>query len=204
MAHLATDAQLRPLLDEFSFPERTVSPNGIFIDLLRSITSQQLSTKAAATIYKRFAALFPNDQPNAERLLALPVQDLRAVGLSQQKVGYVQNVATFFTENTLSEHDVHSLTDAEIIQKLTQIKGVGTWTVEMLLMFSLNRPDVLPVDDLGIQLGMQRLYNIPLQAKALRREMEKIAVPWRPYRSYACYYVWRYYERTTMQLRTGK
>lgn len=204
LAHLATDSKLRPLLDEFPFPERAVSPNGIFTDLLRSITSQQLSTKAAATIYKRFAALFPNDQPKAELLLALPAQDLRAVGLSQQKIGYVQNVATFFTENNLSDLDVHSLTDAEIIQKMTQIKGVGTWTVEMLLMFSLNRPDVLPVDDLGIQQGMQRLYAIPLQAKALRQEMEKIAAPWRPYRSYACYYLWRYYERTTVQQRTGK
>lgn len=158
--HLATDPVLRPLTEQLPFPEHRPSEHSLFVDLLRSISSQQLSTKAAATIYARFCALFPGDHPDAHLLLKTPLEALRSTGLSGQKAGYMHHVATFFIHHNLLHQDFQTWEDRDILQTLTQIKGVGIWTVEMLLMFSLNRPDILPVDDLGIQQGIQRLYRL--------------------------------------------
>jgi DNA-3-methyladenine glycosylase II len=192
LAHLSADARLRPLLETLPFPQREASVQGIFHDLLQSIVSQQLSVKAAATIFGRFCALFPEGRPEKEALAAMPEEILCSVGLSRQKAAYVRNVAAFFAEQPEWEQAIPVLSDADILQRLTRIKGVGTWTVEMLLMFSLNRPDVFPLGDLGIQQGMKRLYGLEESGKALLREMERIAEPWRPYRSYACYYLWKW------------
>ena len=190
LARLSADARLRPLLETLPFPQREASVQGIFHDLLQSIVSQQLSVKAAATIFARFCTLFPEGRPEKDVLVAMSEEHLCSVGLSRQKAAYVRNVAAFFAEQPEWEQAVPLLSDADILQQLTRIKGVGTWTVEMLLMFSLNRPDVFPVGDLGIQQGMKRLYGLDQSGKALLREMERIAEPWRPYRSYACYYLW--------------
>lgn len=192
LAHLSADERLRPLLDTMPFPYREASEQGIFCDLLESIVSQQLSVKAAATIFGRFCTLFPEGRPDIHILVAMPEERLYSVGLSRQKAAYVRNVAAFFAEQPQWEDAIHTLSDADILHELTRIKGVGTWTVEMLLMFSLNRPDVFPVGDLGIQQGMKRLYGLEQSGKALLREMERIAEPWRPYRSYACYYLWKW------------
>lgn len=188
---------LKPLLASIPFPGERAGGN-VFEDLVASIIYQQLSVKAADTIFGRFCQLFPSGKPEAGLLPELPLEALRGVGLSQQKAGYVKNVAVFFTENRLLQTDWTTISDEEILQTLTRIKGVGRWTAEMLLMFSLNRPDVFPADDLGIQQGIKRLYGLQEAGKALRPAMEKIAEPWRPYRSYACYYLWRWKDGKTI------
>lgn len=189
--HLQQDPKLRELIQKIEVPDFSPSRK-IYFDLLESIVSQQLSVKAATTIFNRFLDLFPDKYPHPEHLLVLGIDQLRAVGLSNQKAGYMQNVATFSKEYDLETHDWDAMSDEEIIAFLSQIKGVGKWTVEMLLMFTLGRPDILPVDDLGIQQGIQRLYELEETGKALKKRMFEIAEPWRPYRTFACRYLWRF------------
>ena len=162
----------------------------MYAGLIRSIVSQQLSVKAASTIHNRFLNLFKDGYPSANELQKLEFEKLRGVGLSGQKTNYVRNVAVFFTENDLFEKDWTSDTDHEIIALLTQIKGVGKWTVQMILMFVLSREDVFPVLDLGIQQGIIEVYGLTEEKKELHAKMEEIAKPWKPYRSVACLYLW--------------
>ena len=143
----------------------------IYYDLLSSIVSQQLSGKAATTIFNRFLTLFPDHYPHPDLLSQLDIPILRSVGLSNQKAAYLKNVALFSKQYDLENHAWDSMSDVEIIEFLTQIKGVGTWTVQMLLMFTLSRPDVLPLGDLGIQQGMAKLYSIEATGKELKNEM---------------------------------
>lgn len=123
---------------------------------------------------------------------ALSPEDLRAAGVSRQKAQYIQNVARFFQEEQLLQKDWSKLDDQAIIDNLTVIKGVGRWTVEMLLMFTLRRPDVMPTDDLGIQQAMIQLYGLEERGRPLHRKMTAIAEGWRPYRTYACRYLWKW------------
>ena len=164
----------------------------LYTSLIASIMSQQLSVKAADTIHGRFLDLFPARDPRPERVLALSVEQLRAAGVSRQKAGYIQNVATFALQNDITHAALKRMTDDEIIALLTQIKGVGRWTVEMLLMFPLNRPDVFPADDLGIQTAMKKLYNLRATGPALRKKMTAIAENWRPHRTLVCKHLWRW------------
>ncbi len=157
-----------------------------------SIVSQQLSTKVADVIFDRFINLFPDGHPDPKALLGLDDQVLRSVGLSFQKAGYLKNVAQFSLENDLVGHDWSAMTDEEIIQFLTRIKGVGRWTVEMILMFTIGRPDVLPVDDLGIQQGFQKLYGLSETGRDLKKRMVELAEPWRPHRTVGCRLLWRW------------
>ncbi len=191
IAHLRRDPALGALLDKISIPDRA-SDMDVYAQLIRAIVFQQLSGKAASTIHGRFLGLFPDGYPWPELLLALEIPELRAVGLSQQKAAYIQHIARYFVAHQLFEHDWHKLSDEEVLALLTPIKGVGKWTVEMLLMFTLGRTDILPLDDLGIQQAMQGLYGLEGKGKALHRQMEAIAEPWRPYRTYACWYLWRW------------
>jgi DNA-3-methyladenine glycosylase II len=188
--HLSQDPKLRVII-----PQVTLSPvdahNDIYLDLLDSIVSQQLSVKAAGTIFNRFVELFDGD-PTPPRILEMDVEAMRACGLSYQKAGYIKNVATYWIENKEVMSDWLSLRDDDIIERLTTIKGVGKWTVQMILMFRLNRLDIFPVDDLGIRQGMIHLYDIEETGKALLNKMHELAEPWRPYRSVACRYIWRY------------
>lgn len=185
--HLSKDARLAEIIKTIKLPE--LNPNAdVYAALTRSIVSQQLSTKAAATIYARFLDLFDNRYPNIEAVLSLSIDELRAVGLSRQKASYIQNVATFFQHK--ASVDWSKLSDDEIIEQLTEIKGVGQWTVEMILMFTLNRLDVLPLDDLAIRTRMVQLYEISTTGRALKPELTEIAESWRPYRSVACRYLW--------------
>jgi DNA-3-methyladenine glycosylase II len=188
---LRQDATLRPLVEKIKLPEGSNS-KGVYQDLLGSIISQQLSTKVAAVIEDRFLALFENNEPHPERILDIEFEKLRGCGLSNQKAAYIRNVADFFQRENIIEHDWLSMSDEEIIRYLTQIKGVGKWTVEMILMFSLRRPDVMPIDDYGIQTAIVSLYGLKETGKALKNRMLEVSEAWRPYRSYACYYLWRY------------
>jgi len=173
-------------------PFKTGGGSELFLDLLESIMSQQLSGKAAATIHGRFCRLFPAQRPTPQRLLKLTADELRAAGVSRQKAGYLHNVATFFLTHDLSHEALKQLDDDAILALLTQIKGVGRWTVEMILMFSLRRPDVFPVDDLGIQLAVKQLYGLRTSGTRLRKRMEALAEAWRPHRTLACRYLWRW------------
>lgn len=191
LAHLRQHPELSVVIERTVMPNFT--PSGrVYYDLLESIVSQQLSVKAADTIFKRFLTLFPDGHPHPEQLIEIPMEQLRSVGLSGQKSTYIQNVARFAQEHDLESLDWHALTDDEILELLTAIKGVGKWTVQMVLMFTLGRPDIFPIDDLGIQQGMVRLFKIEEQGKALKAKMLELAEPWRPYRTVACRYLWRW------------
>ena len=191
---LAQDAKLAPLLTMIELPEWPEQQTDVYATLLDSITSQQLSVKAAATIHQRFLDLFEDHYPDPNILIDLSPETLRQVGLSGQKSQYLRNTAAFFLENNLMQYNWKQHTEEEIVQLLTQIKGVGRWTVEMILMFSLHFPDVFPIDDLGVQQAIIKLYEISpdLKGKPLRKTMTEIAEPWRPYRSYASRYLWKW------------
>lgn len=155
--------------------------------------SQQLSTKVAAVIFKRFLDLYNGKEPKVEEVLATPNEVLRSIGLSNAKVGYVKNVAQFCMEHQITDRTLSVMSNEMIIQLLVQIKGVGQWTVEMLLMFSLGREDVFAVDDLGIQQAMCKLYKIDsTHKKTMQEAMLKKSQKWAPYRTYACLHLWNW------------
>jgi DNA-3-methyladenine glycosylase II len=161
-----------------------------FYTLLDAIVSQQLSAKAAATISARIRALMPGEEvPDAQRVLTIEDQQLRDAGLSWQKVSYVKDLAGRVASGQLDLAHIAGMGDEEVIKELVAVKGIGRWTAEMFLIFSLARPDVLAVDDYGIQAAMKRLYGLETLPKP--PVMREIAEPWRPYRSYASLYLWR-------------
>lgn len=164
----------------------------IYQGLVRSIIYQQLSGKAAKTIHQRFLALFDDGYPHIDQVLTHDIEKLRTVGLSRQKASYIQNVAAFFREHHPTQLTWDEWNDERLIKHLIQIKGVGKWTVEMILMFWLGRPDVLPVDDLGIQQAMIKAYNIEETGRQLKVRMKELAEPWRPYRSYGSRLLWQW------------
>jgi DNA-3-methyladenine glycosylase II len=157
--------------------------------LVGAIVSQQLSTKAAATIFSRFVDLFEDRQPRVDAIDTLSDQALRGVGLSGQKVGYLRDLCARLADGRLALDELETLEDERVIERLTSVKGFGRWTAEMFLMFRLHRPDVLPVGDLGIVNAVQRLYRLRKRPDAKR--ILKIGEPWRPYRSVACWYLWQ-------------
>lgn len=174
--------------------ETTIEPElelDIYFSLLGSIVSQQLSTKVVKIIWRRFTDLFVDGYPGAEYLLSTEHDILRSIGLSNNKVNYVKNVAEFSLENDMSFEYLENKDNEEIIEYLTQIKGVGKWTVQMILMFPMDRPNVFPVDDLGIQNGMKKLYKIDLEKKALKDKLNEIANNWHPYKTLASKYIWK-------------
>ena len=189
--HLSRDPVLRPIIDKVEYPEPSQSDD-IYGDLLVSIISQQLSGKAARTIHDRFLDLFPYRDPSPDRVMAFDLETLRSAGLSRRKATHVQNVAAFFADGAGSRSSWEDMMDEEIVSILTGIKGVGRWTVQMILMFSLDRPDVFPIDDLGVRQAMIELYGLQETGKELRSRLESTAEPWRPYRSVACKYLWRH------------
>ncbi len=163
--------------------------------LLRSILYQQLAGAAAAAIDRRLRARFDGRYPTPERLLATRARELRAVGLSRQKIAALHSLAQAFRDGTVSSRRLTRLDDEAVIEAVTAIRGVGDWTAHMLLMFSLGRPDVLPVGDYGIRKGVQSLYG--LKELPGPRELDTIAEPWRPYRSVASWYLWRHADTAT-------
>jgi DNA-3-methyladenine glycosylase II len=191
LAHLNRHPRMSKLIGAIEMPP--FNPSGrVYYDLLESIVSQQLSVKAAATIFGRVTALFPDNYPHPELLVEVPFEQLRAAGLSNQKAGYLQNVAQFAIDNDLESRDWNAMDDEEIFAMLTSIKGVGKWTVQMVLMFTLGRPDIFPVDDLGIQQAMVKMFNIQETGKDLKKKMIEHAAPWQPWRTVACRYLWRW------------
>ncbi|TKK70277.1 DNA-3-methyladenine glycosylase 2 family protein [Ilyomonas limi] len=191
VSHLSKDKKLAAIIREPAEP--LYSRQNIPLRLMASIMSQQLSTKVAKVIYHRFLALYNGEEPTPQQVLATAPEALRAIGLSNAKVSYVHNVARFCIEHQIEDHTLLSMSNEAIIALLTQIKGVGQWTVEMLLMFTLGREDVFAADDLGIQQAMIKLYNIKTtEKKALKEKMLQLSAKWKPYRTYACMHLWRW------------
>jgi len=158
--------------------------------LVGAIVSQQLSTKAAATIFGRLVTLFPESHISDVSIFGrLSDEQLRAVGLSRQKVGYLRDLSARVQDGRLALDELDRLPDEAVIERLIAVKGFGRWTAEMFLMFRLHRPDVLPVDDLGIVNAVQRLYK--LRKRPDRKRLMKIGENWKPYRSVASWYLWQ-------------
>jgi DNA-3-methyladenine glycosylase II len=163
-------------------------PGDAYGALLRSIVGQQLSTKAAATIYGRMLELFGGHAPTPKQLLEADPDTIRAAGLSRPKIAYLRDLAQHVEEGTLELERLPDLPDEEVSAQLTAIKGLGQWTADMFLMFHLGRPDVLPVGDQGIRRAVMVEYRLRKLPDAKR--LEKLAKPWRPHRTLACLYLW--------------
>lgn len=190
LEHLLKDKKLAPLL-KAQPAKKLVRRKNVCLHLMASIMSQQLSVKVAKVIYHRFLDLYNKEEPTPQEVADTAPEKLRAIGLSNAKVSYIQNIARYALEHGMEDKKLYKMSDDEVMEFLLPIKGVGRWTVEMQLMFALARPDVFAVDDLGIQLMMTELYKLdPTDKKKLRENMLKISARWSPYRTYACLYLW--------------
>lgn len=189
--HLAAqDTVLAPVITRVGLC--TIRPHrDYYRELVDSIISQQLSVKAAAAILKRFLSLFGDTFPEPAQILETSVDELRTAGLSGAKARYVRDLAQHIVDGKVTFDDLDSLSNTEVVAKLTDVKGIGEWTVHMFLMFCMARLDVLPYGDLGIRNGVQKLYNLP--ALPGKSEIETIAQQhhWHPYESIASWYVWQ-------------
>jgi DNA-3-methyladenine glycosylase II len=189
--HFAKEKVMTRLISEHGAVKLTPKTN-ICLYLCSSIMSQQLSIKVAAVINQRFLALYNGKEPTPPEILDTPLTTLRGIGLSNAKCSYIHNVAKFAAERGMENEKLSAMSDEEVIEYLTEIKGVGRWTVEMLLMFALGREDVFAVDDLGIQNAMIRFYKLDSSDKKKFKEaMIKKAKKWSPYRTYACMHLWK-------------
>lgn len=190
IAHLTKDKKLATIIAQQ--PKYVLKRRkNVYLHLCNSIMSQQLSTKVADVFQQRFMNLFTTATPSASDILAIPFETLRGIGLSNAKANYVQNICRFFIEQNITDAQLYKMNEEELIALLTQIKGVGRWTVEMVLMFTLGREDVFAVDDLGIQQAICKLYKVDAaDKKAMKEKMLHISKKWSPYRTYACRYLW--------------
>ena len=184
---LKRDPMLGKIIDsvgDYSLKKR----NHHFAVLIESIVSQQLATRAAEVIFSRFKALYPKF-PTASDILATRKSKLRAVGLSSMKIEYIKDLAKKIDQGKIKMNTLSKMSDEEVVSQLTQVKGIGRWTAEMFLMFSLERQDVLPVGDLGLRKGVQMAFSLSELPKP--SEIEKLGDRWRPYRSVATWYLWK-------------
>jgi DNA-3-methyladenine glycosylase II len=192
IAHLSKDKKLKVILAQQE-PILLKQRKNCCLRLCASVMSQQLSTKVAEVLFKRFLQLYDGNEPTPEQIAATPHETLRGIGLSNAKAAYVLNVADFMQAHNLKDGVLKKLSNDEIISLLTQIKGIGQWTVEMLLMFTLCREDVFAADDYGIQMAMKKLYGLDdSNKKAFKENMLRISEKWKPYRTYACMHLWRW------------
>ena len=194
--HLSKDKKFKKIL-ELQAPFVLQPRKKVYLHLCSSIISQQLSTKVARVIFQRFLDLFGKKEPTAKEILEIPVEKFRSIGFSNAKAGYVHNVCKFFVDNKITDSKLDKMSNEEVVDLLTQIKGVGKWTVEMILMFTLGREDIFAVDDLGIQQAITKLYKLDAADKKLMKEkMLLISSKWSPYRTYACMYLWGWKDNT--------
>ena len=201
-AALKRDKRFAPLIKKHGAPDLVRGKNP-FYALVRSIIHKQVSGAAAETIHARFLALFPKNKfPTPETVRAMPLEKMRAAGLSGQKAFYIKDLAEKFVDGTIKHRSLHTMESADIVEHLTQVKGIGVWTVHMFLIFTLNRPDVLPTGDLGIRKGFQSLYK--LKDLPSHEQMEKLARHWRPHASVASWYLWRVANELKVKVRPSQ
>ena len=194
-SRLSGDPLLSILFEGASPYELRVKAN-IPLALYMSIISQQLSTKVADVIYARFLNIYGGAEPTPHQVVATDVAQLRAIGLSQSKAGYIKNVAQFDIDYGLGIEKLMGMTDEEIYPYVGAIKGIGRWTVHMLLMFSLGREDIFAADDLGVQNGMALLFGLDkTDRKKLRNDIIVLSEQWSPYRTYLCVHLWQWINR---------
>jgi DNA-3-methyladenine glycosylase II len=189
-----SDSVMRAIIERVG-PCRMEFGEPVFHSLAEAIVYQQLNGKAAVTIFKRFMAL-SGEPVTPKGIMKLTDEQLRSVGLSKQKSSYLRDMAERATRGELNFTRLPEMADDEVIKHLTQVKGVGVWTAHMFLMFTLKRPNVLPTGDFGVQMAIKKHYNKRKMPKPV--QMEKIAKPWEPYRSIACWYLWRSLDMKTM------
>ena len=185
-SHLSRDKVLKKLIAKFEIKQYWGHQSNHFLDLVEIITGQQLSMKAADTIFKRFLALF-STKPKPEDILKIPIDKLRSIGLSNSKSRYVHNIASAIVDSSLPLDRLDKMTGDEVKKELIKIKGIGPWSAEMFLMFSLKRPDVFSVGDLGLRTAIEKLYGIK---RDNLKQIEKLAETWRPHRTLACRLLW--------------
>jgi len=196
LAHLrATDAALGALIDRvgaYDAPRRS-DP---YAALVRAILFQQLAGAAATAIQRRFFALYSDEDkpPSPPQLLETSDEQLRSAGISRQKAGYLRDLAAHVADGRLNLQELPSLSDIEVIERVTAVKGLGEWSAHMFLMFHFGRPDVLPIGDLGVRHGMRITYGLP--EVPTPKEALAIGAPWAPYRSVGSWYMWRATEPT--------
>ena len=190
LRHLShADKRMEKLIDKFGPPNFNLM-NNYYESLVRSIVYQQLSGKAASIIYERFLDLFVFDiYPKPKDVLEVSIETLRSSGLSYQKVNYIRDLSEKWQDGTMNLTDIDSMTDEEISSELIKVKGIGQWTADMFLMFTLGRPDVFPFGDLGIQKGVMILTN--MNRLPTQKEMERKTKKWQPYRTVAAWYLWK-------------
>lgn len=190
------DVRLATVIAETTLPPLP-EPATPYLSLLRAVVNQQIARSTAQRIWQRLLNQLGSDL--APDQLLLQAEQLQSSGLSRQKVCYLQSIALYAQQHDLSAAALEALSDQQMIQQLTGIHGIGEWTVQMLLIFCLRRPDVLPLEDLMIRRAMQRLYSLEaLQGSLLRRELQQIATQWEPYRSSACRYLWSWHSQLTL------
>lgn len=186
------DPIMQSLVKKYPAPDFCNQTEKLYENLIESIISQQLSVKASDTIYKRFCQLFKlTTCPNPQQILNAPDELLRTAGISFQKISYIKSVADAFVSDLIDVQKITHMNDEEVITALTQIRGVGRWTAEMILIFTLGRPDVFSLGDLGLRNAIAKLYGI-----TDRNEMLQLSEKWKPYRSTACWYLWRSLENS--------
>ena len=190
LRHLShADQRMGKLIDKFGPPNFNLM-NNYYESLVRSIVYQQLSGKAASIIYERFLDLFVFDiYPKPKDVLEVSIETLRSSGLSYQKVNYIRDLSEKWQDGTMNLTDIDSMTDEEISSELIKVKGIGQWTADMFLMFTLGRPDVFPFGDLGIQKGVMIITN--MNRLPTQKEMERKTKKWQPYRTVAAWYLWK-------------
>ena len=190
--HLSKDKKFKQVLEGQSALNLVLCKD-IPVYLCSSIISQQLSTKVAEVIKSRFFNLIDKRKSLSPQIIEMDIDRMRAIGLSNQKATYIKNLAAFHIANKAAFSKLHEKSDDEIIDFLTQVKGIGRWTVEMLLIFGMQREDVFPADDLVIQQAMTRLYGLDSSnKKELKLQMHEIAGNWSPFRTYASIYLWKW------------
>jgi len=193
ISHLRKDKILNLVIDKYKVSSPKISAN-LFRDLLEAIISQQLSNKAAATIFNRFLSLFPKERvPQPEEILKLSEEILRSCGVSHQKASYLKSLAEEITSQKLVLENLHLLEDEEVVLELTKVKGVGRWTAEMFLIFSLGRQNIFSVGDLGLRSAVAKLYGVNREDKI---KIEEISKSGNPYRSLASLYLWKSLENS--------
>ena len=196
IAHLNKDKKLKKII-ELQEPYILAKRKNVYLHLCTSIMSQQLSTKVADVFHRRFLNLYQGKTPTVQQIADTPFETLRGIGLSNAKANYVLNVCRFFMEEKITDAVLYKMSNEELVKYLSQIKGVGQWTVEMILMFTLGREDVFPVDDLGIQQAICKLYGVDgTNKKMMKEKMLTISKRWSPYQTYACRYLWGWKDNT--------